>query len=229
MGTGFIGGIVVGLLVGYFTKYLKKIPVPQKLVTVKALILIPLLVTGIIGLLYIFVIGTPLKACVDGLTGWLQSMKGANGVVLAAILGAMMAFDMGGPVNKVAYTFGMGCYAQGIYAPSTAMLLAIAIPPFIMFVATLLDKSLYSKAEIDNGRTAAIMGIFGITEGTVPFALADPFRVIPSIMVGTAISYALNAAFGVTQKTAMATWMALPFASNILLYIVSIVVGVFMQ
>lgn len=226
MGTGFIGGIVVGLLVGYLTKWLKKVPVPQKLVTVKALLFIPLIVTAIIGLLYIYIIDTPLKAVVDGLTGWLQGMKGANSVFLAAILGAMMAFDMGGPVNKVAYTFGMGCYAQGVYAPSTAMLLAISIPPFIMFVATLFDKSLYSKEEIENGRTAAIMGIFGITEGTIPFALADPLRVIPSIMVGTAVSCALNAAFGVTQKTAMTTLMALPFASNIILYIVSIVVGV---
>ncbi len=159
-----------------------------------------MIVTAVIGLLYIYIIGTPLKAVVDGLTGWLQGMKGANSVLLAAILGAMMAFDMGGPVNKVAYTFGMGCYAQGVYAPSTAMLLAIAIPPFIMFVATLFDKSLYSKEEIENGRTAAIMGIFGITEGAIPFALADPLRVIPSIMVGTAVSCALNAAFGVTQK-----------------------------
>lgn len=225
-GTGFIGGIIVGLLVGYLTKWLKKMPVPQKLSVVKSLILIPLISTAVVGLLYMYVIGIPLKGFTAGLTSWLKGMStGTNSVMLAVIIGAMMAFDMGGPVNKVAYTFGIGCYAEGVYGPSTAMFLAIAIPPFGMFLATLLDKKLYSKEEVENGRTAAIMGIFGITEGTIPFALADPLRVIPSIMVGTAAACAVNAAFGVVQKTAMATLMALPFASNIWLYGLSIIIG----
>ena len=163
----------------------------------------------------------------NALSDWLKNMSGANAAVMGAIIGAMMAFDMGGPVNKIANAFGTAAYAEGAYVASTAMLLAIAIPPTIMFLATLLDrkKVLYTDAERENGVTAIIMGIVGITEGTIPFALADPIRVIPSIMVGTAVSCAMNSAFGVTNSTMMATYFGIPFTTNIPLYLLSIAVG----
>lgn len=227
MGTGFLGGMLVGILVGYLVKYLKKIPMPANLQSVKSLILIPFLATLIIGFLLIYVIGTPIQAMTSGLTAWLKGMSGANAVVMAGILGAMMAVDMGGPVNKIAYAFGMAAFTSGGYQASTAMLMAIGIPPLGMFVATLLGgKRLYSEQEIESGRSALVMGIVGITEGTIPFAVADPIRVIPSIIVGTSLGCAVNAFFGTFQKTALSTVMAIPFSSNWILYTLAILIGV---
>lgn len=227
MGTGFLGGMLVGLLVGYLVQWLKKIPMPANLTAVKSLIVIPFIATLVVGLFLIYVVGDPIKAMTVGLTAWLKGMSGANAVLLAALLGGMMAFDMGGPVNKIAYAFGMAAFTSGGYQASTAMLMAIGIPPLGMFVATLLGgKKLYSDAEIESGRSALVMGIVGITEGTIPFAVADPVRVIPSIIVGTAAGCATNAFFGTFQKTALSTVMAIPFSSNAILYTIAILVGV---
>ncbi|AUJ29107.1 MAG: PTS fructose transporter subunit IIC [Liquorilactobacillus hordei] len=228
MGTGFLGGMLVGILVGYSAKWLKKIPMPANLQSVKSLIIIPFLATLIIGLLLIYVIGTPIQGMTTFLTAWLKGMSGANAVLMAGILGAMMAVDMGGPINKIAYAFGMAAFTSGGYQASTAMLMAIGIPPLGMFVATLLGgKKLYSEQEIESGRSALVMGIVGITEGTIPFAVADPIRVIPSIIVGTSLGCAINGFFGTYQKTALSTVMAIPFSSNWILYTIAILIGVF--
>ncbi|MGX7149956.1 PTS fructose transporter subunit IIC [Enterococcus ureasiticus] len=225
MGTGFIGGMFAGLTVGYLVNALKKIPVPTQIISLKSLIIIPFVATLVVGLVLWYVIGTPITAATEALTAWLNGMSGTNAALLGAILGGMMAFDMGGPVNKIAYAFGVASFTSGGYAASTAMLLAIAIPPFGMFLATLLNKKLYTESERDNGKTAIIMGAVGITEGTIPFAVADPLRVIPSIVVGTAIGCAINGAFGVTQETMLATFMAIPFTSNPILYCAAILIG----
>lgn len=230
MGTGFLGGMLAGLLVGYLVQWLKKIPMPANLMSVKSLIIIPFLATLIVGLIFVYIVGSPIKTMTVGLTAWLKGMSGTNAVVLAALLGGMMAVDMGGPINKIAYAFGMAAFTSGGYAASTAMLMAIGIPPLGMFLATLLGgKRLYTDAEIESGRSAAVMGIVGITEGTIPFAVADPVRVIPSIVVGTSAGCAVNAAFGTIQKTALSTVMAIPFSSNWILYTISIIVGVIVE
>lgn len=225
MGTGFIGGMFTGLACGYLANWLKKMNVPARLITLKSLILIPFITMAVVGLLLWYVIGTPIIALTASLTAWLDGMSGANTAVLAAILGAMMAFDMGGPINKIAYAFGVASFSAGSYAASTAMLLGIAIPPFGMFLATLFNRKLYSDEEVDNGKTAMIMGMVGITEGTIPFAVKDPLRVIPSIVVGTALGCGINGFFGVTHPTMLSTFMAIPFTSNILLYCLSILIG----
>lgn len=225
MGTGFIGGMFAGLAVGYLVEALKKIPVPAQIMSLKSLIIIPFVATAVVGLVLWYVIGTPITSLTESLSSWLNGMSGANTALLAMILGAMMAFDMGGPVNKIAYAFGVASFSSGGYAASTAMLLAIAIPPFGMFLATLFNKKLYSESERDNGKTAIIMGAVGITEGTIPFAVADPLRVIPSIVVGTAVGCAINGVFGVTHETMLATFMAIPFTTNPILYCIAIGVG----
>ena len=230
MGTGFLGGMLVGILTGYLVKWLKKMPIPEKLVVVKSLIIIPFVATIVVGLILIYVVGSPVKAMTVGLTAWLKGMSGANAVVMAALLGGMMAVDMGGPINKIAYAFGMAAFTSGGYTASTAMLMAIGIPPLGMFFATLIGgKKLYSDAEIESGRSALLMGIVGITEGTIPFAVADPVRVIPSIIVGTSVGCAVNAFFGTIQKTALSTVMAIPFSSNWLLYTLAILIGVVVE
>jgi PTS system, fructose subfamily, IIC component len=225
LGTGFLGGMLAGVLVGYLVEALKKLPIPARIIPVKVLIIIPLVSTLIVGLSLIYIIGEPISAATVALEDWLRGMEGSNMVILAAIIGGMMAVDMGGPINKVANTFGTACFVAGAYNISTAMLMAIAIPNFGMFLATIIGKKYFTKEEIDNGKTAIIMGSVGITEGTIPFAVTDPLRVIPSIIVGTAVGCGVNAAFGVTFDVMLATFMAIPFASNIPLYCLSILIG----
>lgn len=226
MGTGFLGGMAAGIAVGYLTKFLmKNIKLPDIIASLKAIMIVPTLTTFLIGLLLWYVIGAPIRLLTESLTAWLNGMSGANGVILAMIIGCMMAFDMGGPVNKIAYAFGTAAFTQGNYAISTAMVMAIGMPPFIMFLATLLNKKLYTEEELENSKTAIFMGLVGITEGTIPFALNDPLTVIPSIMAGSAVTCGINAFFNVTQATTLATFMAIPFASNIVLYLVAVAVG----
>lgn len=225
MGTGFLGGMLTGLAVGYLIQLLKKIPMPAQIQTLKSLFIIPLIGTAVVGLLLWYVIGTPVTAATDAIESWLNGMSGANAAIMGAILGGMMAFDMGGPLNKIAYAFGVASFSSGGYDASTAMLMAIAIPPLGMFLGTLFNKKLYEEDEIENGRTAAIMGLVGITEGTIPFAVKDPLRVIPSIMVGTAVACALNGAFGITHQTMLSTVMAIPFTTNPFLYTIAIIIG----
>lgn len=225
LGTGFLGGMFVGIVAGYFVLLLKQIKLPSKIASINAMIIIPLIGSLVIGLLTLYVIGEPIAALNTGLTNWLQTMSSGNTILLSVILGAMMAIDMGGPINKVANTFGIAAFTEGIYTVSTPMWIAVAIPPTGMFLATLIGKKLYSKEEIDMGRTAMIMGIAGITEGTIPFAVADPLTVIPSIVVGTSVTSGLVGALGVTHNVNMATYFAIPFANNIFLYILCIAIG----
>ncbi|WDF83189.1 PTS fructose transporter subunit IIC [Lacticaseibacillus pabuli] len=225
MGTGFLGGMIVGLVVGFMAQYLKKIPLPASLQSLKSMLIIPLIVTTVSGLLMWYVIGVPIKGLTDFLTAWLNGMSGANLALLGIILGAMMAFDMGGPVNKIANAFGMAAFAQGAYATSTIVMTAISIPPTVVFIATLIGKKFYDKSDIDNARTAIIMGLVGITEGTIPFAVKDPLRVIPSIMTGTAITCAMVGGLHITHQSLLTTYTGMFLTNNPVMYIISILVG----
>ncbi|MFT4186518.1 MAG: PTS fructose transporter subunit IIC [Micrococcaceae bacterium] len=227
MGTGYLGGMFTGLAVGYLVHLLKKMPVHPKIMAIKSLLIIPFIATSVVGLVLWYIVGSPIQHATAALTSWLNGMSGVSAALLGAIIGAMMASDMGGPINKIAYAFGVAAFAQGGYVASTAMLLAIGMPPFGMFLATLLNKKLYSETERENGVTAMIMGAVGITEGTIPFAVVDPIRVIPSIMVGTSLTCALNGWFGATQNTMLTTFMAIPFASKPIPYVISILIGGF--
>lgn len=225
MGTGFLGGMITGLAVGYLVEWLKKMPVAPSIQSLKSIILIPFIATTVVGLGMWYVVGPPITALTVGISGWLESLSGTNAVLLSALLGGMMAVDMGGPINKIAYAFGTAAFAEGSHIASTAMLLGIGLPNFGMWLATILKKDLYTEAERENGKSAIIMGLVGITEGTIPFAVADPGRVIPSIVVGTAVGAGVNGFFGSTHATMLSTFMAIPFTSNIVGYVISILVG----
>lgn len=199
---------------------------PVSLISLKSIFVIPLISVLVGGIFIFYVFGDPIKAMQDGLTNWLTSISGSNQVLVSVIIGAMMATDMGGPINKVAYTFSMAAYTSGGYATSTACFTAIGIPPLIMALATFMGKKYYNEEEKSNATTALVMGIIATTEGAIPFAVADPIAVIPSCMVGAGIASGVNALFGTIQTTALSTFMAAPFSSNILLYSLSIVIGV---
>lgn len=229
IGAGFLGGILAGFLAGYTALFLKKsIKLPRNLEGLKPILLIPLLASAFTGLMMIYVIGEPVKAIMDGLTAWLTGLGTTNAVLLGLLLGAMMAFDMGGPVNKAAYTFAVGLLGSEVYGPMAAVMAAGMTPPLGLFLATLLAKNKFTKEERDAGKSASVLGISFITEGAIPFAAGDPFRVIPSIMVGSAITGALSMAFGATLRAPHGGIFVLPIpnaVSHVWLYALAIVIG----
>lgn len=199
-GTGFIGGIVTGILSGYVALAIRKIPVNKYVAPIWPIIVIPIVTTLIVGLLVIYVIGAPIASLFDALTHWLASMNGTSSVVLGAVLGAMIAFDMGGPFNKTAFLFGGGLIAAGNAAPMGMNAAAIAVPPLAMGIITVIRRQWFTKPEKDAGIAALIMGCFGITEGAIPFAAARPFQVIPANVIGGAVAGALAGLWGVKDN-----------------------------
>lgn len=195
-GAGFLGGIVTGILSGYVALGIRKIPVHKFIAPIWPIIVIPILTTLIVGLAFIWLIGAPIASVFAALTEYLASMQGASVLVLGAIIGAMMAFDMGGPFNKTAFLFGGGMIASGNALPMGMAAAAIAVPPLAVGLATLIRRAWFTKAERDSGIAALFMGFFGITEGAIPLAAARPLQVIPANVVGGAIAGALAGAFG---------------------------------
>ncbi len=198
-GSGFLGAIVAGFLAGYVTLAVKGVKVPKFMAGIMPIIVIPLFATVVSSLAFIYVLGAPIAGLFTALTTWLSGLTGANAVVLGIILGLMIAFDMGGPVNKVAFLFGVGLIATGQTAPMGMIGAAIAAPPIGQGLATVLRRTLYDESEKEMGLAAMFMGFFGITEGAIPFAAADPARVIPANMAGGAVAGAVAALFGATN------------------------------
>lgn len=198
LGAGFLGGIVSGFLAGYLTKFLAdKIKLPVTLEGLKPVLILPFLSTIIVGLLMIYVIAPPVQVVLDALTHWLNAMRGANAVLLGVILGSMMAFDMGGPVNKSAYTFAVGLLASKIYTPMAAVIAAGMTPPLGLALAVFLFKNRFDREEREAGGAAFVLGLSFITEGAIPFAAKDPLRVIPATVIGSAVAGAISMANGV--------------------------------
>ncbi len=197
VGSGFLGGLIAGFLAGYLTLFLNNtIKLPKNLQGLKPVLILPLLSTLVVGLAMVYLIGPPMKWVNDGLTNFLKGMQTGDAVVLGLILGAMMAFDMGGPVNKAAYAFSVGLLSSQVYAPMAAVMAAGMTPPLGLALAATLFKNRFTAEEQEASSAAAVLGISFITEGAIPFAARDPFRVIPSLMVGSAITGALSMAFG---------------------------------
>ncbi|HHQ6627168.1 PTS fructose transporter subunit IIBC [Serratia fonticola] len=196
-GAGFLGGIIAGFLAGYVAKAISgKLRLPPSMEALKPILIIPLVASLITGLIMIYVVGTPVAKIMVGLTNWLQSLGTANAVLLGAILGAMMCTDMGGPVNKAAYAFGVALLSSSVYAPMAAIMAAGMVPPLAMGLATILARRKFEKSEQEGGKAALVLGLCFITEGAIPFAARDPMRVLPCCIAGGALTGALSMAFG---------------------------------
>lgn len=222
---GFLGGLIGGLLAGFIVNQVKKLPVPKMFSALMPVLIIPLIATLIVGLLMITVIGEPIKAAMDGLTNWMEGMSGANAIVLGLIIGLMMAFDMGGPVNKVAFTFGLAMISAGVLEPHAAVMAAGMTPPLGLALATVLAKNKYSLREREAGKTAWVLGASFITEGAIPFAAADPLRVIPSIMAGSAVAGALSMALGIGLRAPHGGIFVIPLMEKAILFPIPLIVG----
>lgn len=184
-GAGFLGGIIAGFLAGYAALGIKKCKVPKAIQPIMPIIIIPVFASLIVGLAFVFLIGAPVAQIFASLTVWLAGMKGSSSILLALILGAMISFDMGGPVNKVAFLFGSAMIGEGNYEIMGPIAVSICIPPIGLGIATFLGKRKFAASEREMGKASFTMGLFGITEGAIPFAAQDPLRVIPSIMAGS--------------------------------------------
>lgn len=201
VGAGFLGGLVGGLIAGFAALWISKLAVPQWARGLMPVVVIPLFASLIVGALMFVVLGKPLAAVTSGLTDWLNGLSGTSVIVLGVILGLMMCFDLGGPVNKAAYAFavaGLSVDDPASLRIMAAVMAAGMVPPLAMALATVLRPRLFTPAERENGRAAWLLGASFISEGAIPFAAADPLRVIPSMMVGGAVTGALIMAAGAT-------------------------------
>jgi PTS system fructose-specific IIC component len=225
IGAGFLGGLVGGLLAGAVVMAIKRVKVPRGVAGVMPVVVIPLVSALIVGGLMLVVIGQPIAAAQRGLTSWLDGLSGTNAILLGILLGLMMAFDMGGPVNKVAYAFGLAGLASGNLEVMAAVMAAGMTPPLGLALATVVRKHLFTKAERQAGEAAWLLGASFITEGAIPFAAADPLRVIPSLMVGSAVTGALVMGFGNTSRAPHGGIWIVGLISRPVLYILAILIG----
>ncbi|WP_042454237.1 PTS fructose transporter subunit IIABC [Neobacillus dielmonensis] len=227
-GAGFLGGLVAGFLAGYVVVGLKKLlaGIPASLEGIKTILLYPLLGIAITGFIMLYVVNKPVGALNTAISDWLSGLGTGNAVLLGIILGLMMSFDMGGPVNKAAYVFGTGLIANGVYEPMAAIMAAGMVPPLGIALATTFFKKKFSKQDREAGRVNYIMGLSFITEGAIPFAAADPVRVIPSVMIGSAVTGALTMYFGIGLRAPHGGVFVFPLVDgNWLLYLLAVVIG----
>ena len=233
VGAGFLGGLIGGLLAGAAALWISRLRVPTWGRGLMPVVVIPLGATLVGGGLMVLVLGRPLAAATAGLEWWLSGLTGGSALVLGALLGAMMAFDMGGPVNKAAYAFaaaGLAGVTAGNNTPLTIMAAVMAagmVPPLALALATVLRPGAFSGAERENGKAAWLLGASFITEGAIPFAAADPLRVIPPIMLGAATTGAIVMTAGVTLRAPHGGIFVFFAIGNIAMFLLAIAIGTF--
>lgn len=229
IGSGFLGGIVAGFIAGYAVKYLnEKIQLGRNFDGLKPVLILPLLGTTIVGLLMYYVLGQPVAVALGVVTEWLKGLQGSSALALGMILGGMMAFDMGGPINKAAYTFSTGLLASQVYAPMAAVMAAGMTPPLGIALAALLFKNRFSSDEREGAKAAGVLGISFITEGAIPFAAKDPLRVIPALVAGSALAGAISMAAGCELRVPHGGVFVLPIpnaVTNLGMYLVALAAG----
>ncbi|AJC95164.1 PTS mannose transporter subunit IIABC [Staphylococcus hyicus] len=226
-GAGFLGGIVAGFLAGYIAKWIKQVKVPKAMAPIMPIIIIPIISSVIVGLIFIYVIGAPIAGVFAGLTAWLKGMQGANIVILAMIIGAMIAFDMGGPVNKVAFLFGSALIAEGNYSVMGMVAVAVCTPPIGLGIATFVNRRKFNHNEIEMGKASFTMGLFGITEGAIPFAAQDPLRIIPANIIGAMVAAVIAALGGVGDRVAHGGPIVavLGGIDKVLIFFIAVIIG----
>ncbi|WP_104193100.1 fructose-specific PTS transporter subunit EIIC [Cryobacterium sp. Y82] len=231
MDAGFLGGIVGGLLAGVVAASIGKLRVPRWLRSLMPVVIIPLVASIVASGLMFIVLGGPIALLTSSLSDFLNGLSGGAAILLGAILGLMMAFDLGGPVNKVAYAFavaGLGTATLADPAPwqiMAAVMAAGMVPPLAMALATVLDRKLFSVTERENGKAAWLLGASFISEGAIPFAAADVFRVIPAAMLGAAVTGGLSMAWNITSKAPHGGMFVFFAIDNFLLFVLAVVIG----
>jgi PTS system fructose-specific IIC component/fructose-specific PTS system IIC-like component len=225
LGAGFLGGIAAGLLAGWSVMLVKKLPMHRIFRPIMPILIIPVLSSLAVGALMFFLLGNPIKELMTYLAQALRTLGSGNQVLLGVLLGAMIAFDMGGPVNKTAFFFGVAMIREGNPAVMGACAAAICIPPLGLGLATLLAPHKWNDRQRESGLAALAMGVIGITEGAIPFAVADPFRVIPTIMAGGSIGGAIAMLGSVGDHAPHGGLIVIPVVDHVAWYLAAILTG----
>ncbi len=225
--SGFLGALAAGFAAGYLIRGLRKVcdKLPQAVEKIAPVLIYPVMGILLMGVLMIFAVEPVMGGLNTALNNGLTSMGGSSKLILGMILGGMMAVDMGGPFNKAAYVFGSAAIASGNYDIMAAVMIGGMTPPCAIALATLLFKNKFSKEERESGPTNFIMGLAFITEGAIPFAAADPFRVLPACVAGSALAGALSMAFGCTLMAPHGGIFVVPVMGNALMYVAALVAG----
>lgn len=223
---GFIGALLAGIIAGYSVKLImEKIKLPGIAAGITSILIAPVLGTLITGLSILYIIGEPVAGMNKALEVWLVGLSGSNRIILAAVIGGMVGFDLGGPVNKAAVTTSMALLASGITTPNTAAQIAIIVPPIGLGLATILGKKKYNPALQEAGRSSILMGLVGISEGAIPFAIESPLKVIPVTVLGSALASAVGVLLGADNPAPISGFYGWFAVKNWPAYVFAILVG----
>lgn len=230
MGAGFIGGILAGFIAGYGVYWLNRaLKLPRSLEGLKPVLILPVLGTLLVGLLMMYLIGTPVAHVLAWLTDWLRGMQGSSAIVLGLLLGGMMAVDMGGPVNKASYAFSTALISSQVYTPMAATMIGGMTPPLGIALATWLFRNRFTADERGSAGATGILGLVFVTEGAIPYAARDPLRTIPALILGSAIAGAISMAAGVELKVPHGGAFVLPIpnaVTQLAVYLLALLIGV---
>lgn len=224
--TGFLGAMLLGVCAGYFVRWTKTWKVNDTIKTIMPILIVPILTSFVLGMIYIYILAYPLGMFMGFLTDVLGNLNGGSAVVLGAVIGLMTAFDMGGPVNKTASTFTMAMMTTAIYAPNGMFRVACGIPPIICGISAWLARNKFEDADRQLGITSIFMGLIGITEGAIPFAVKDLKRVLPAIMIGCAVGSGLAGLHGIECFVPHGGMIVVLATNNPLLYTLDMAIGV---
>ncbi len=223
--TGFLGAMVMGLLAGYMARWMKGWKVPESVKSVMPILIIPLLTTFVLGVIYIYVIAVPLGALLNTLITVLGNLNGANQILFAIVIGAICEIDMGGPLTKAVSLFCTALISEGIYTANGMFRVCVGIPPLAIFVSSLIFRNKWTDADRSAAKTAGVMGFFGLTEGAIPFAIADLKAVLPANIIGCVVGSVIACVTGVQSAVPHGSFVTLPMVQNKLWFVIAIVAG----
>lgn len=224
-GLGFLGGIIIGLIVGYITYTIRKVKLQRTLQPIMNLLVYPLVSTLVGAVILVYLIANPIAAAMGYMTAWLEGMTNVSKLALGLILGAMIGFDFGGPINKVAYTFAVGMMGSEVFGPMGMVGPAISVAPIGMALASFFAPKLYSEEEKEAGKAALVLGLVTISEGAIPFAAVDPVRVIIASVVGASVAGGIAGVLNVMNHAPLGGVLILPVVDNIFGYLFALAVG----
>lgn len=223
--TGFLGALLMGIFAGYFALYLKNLKVPNYIKSIMPILIIPLLVTFSLGIFYIYIISVPMAGLLNFLISFLKNLSGANQIIFAIVIGAICEIDMGGPLTKTVTMFTIALISEGIYAPNGMYRVCVGIPPMAIMLSTILFKNKWSNADRQAAKTAGLMGVFGLTEGAIPFAIADLKTVLPANIIGCITGALIACLAGVESPVPHGSFITLPMVTNKVFFCIAIIVG----
>ncbi|ELZ26412.1 sugar phosphotransferase system IIC component [Halogeometricum pallidum JCM 14848] len=224
-GAGYLGALVAGLIAGYVARWVKNWSVPGFVQPMMPVLIVPVVTMAILSPVMIFVLGVPVAIANGALTAALGGLQGGQSVVVGAVLGGMMAVDMGGPVNKVSYVFATGLIAEGITAPMAAVMIGGMVPPIGLAISNFIAPHKYAAEMYENAKSGIILGLSFITEGAIPYASADPIRVVPSAIVGSAVGGAIAMMMNVTMPAPHGGIFVVPLSNKPLMFLAALLIG----